>query len=128
MRSTETNLCLIIIYSEHVKVVTETLAPSLLDPLDFIKILASHPEAYSVPIRFVANLDPPVPVSDEICQKIMNIAGLSNSELVSDVTYHSSTLSLEEMLITDIPSLPELPFKQDWTCVSTFTCIIDNCN
>jgi hypothetical protein len=116
----------IVYYSEHVKIVTETAAPTALDPLKFIKVLTSHPEAHPVPIRFVVTLDPPVPVSDGICQKIMNVTGLSNSDSVTDVSYHASSLSLEEMLIMDIQSLSDSLFKKDWTCVNTIVFIVNN--
>jgi hypothetical protein len=44
-------------------------------------------------------LDPPVPVSDEICQLLMKSASLTKSEAAFTSTLKSSSLSLEEILV-----------------------------
>ncbi|KAI7899121.1 uncharacterized protein BX663DRAFT_488644 [Cokeromyces recurvatus] len=56
------------INNEQFTIVTETTAPIYMPQLHYLKPLPSHPEAKPVPIRFVMILDPPLPVSDELCQ------------------------------------------------------------
>jgi hypothetical protein len=84
--------------------------------LRFIKPLSTHPETQPVPIRFVVTLDPPVPVSDEICQKLMNVTGLLNLDLVPDVPYNPSSASLEDMLVMDVEQA--VLSKPNWISVS----------
>ncbi|RCH88753.1 hypothetical protein CU097_004074, partial [Rhizopus azygosporus] len=99
--------------SEQFKVVYENNYPKFMSPLRFVKPLSSTP---SVQIRFIATLDPPIPMSDGLCQKIMNLSGMINTDsVISDhvvasttsTSVTSETLSLEEMLVPDI-----VPTKQ----------------
>ncbi|CEG66098.1 hypothetical protein RMATCC62417_02741 [Rhizopus microsporus] len=99
--------------SEQFKVVYENNYPKFMSPLRFVKPLSSTP---SVQIRFIATLDPPIPMSDGLCQKIMNLSGMINTDsAISDhvvasttsTSVTSETLSLEEMLVPDI-----VPTKQ----------------
>ncbi|KAI8062836.1 uncharacterized protein B0P05DRAFT_574427 [Gilbertella persicaria] len=103
---------------EHFKAVTETMTPSFMSPFRFIQPLSTHPEVQAVPIRFVATLDSPLAVSDQVCQKLMTVAGLSNGELVSDVSLDTCTLSLEEMLLKDGHDKNKLT-QNNWVTVST---------
>ncbi|KAG2207159.1 hypothetical protein INT47_012212 [Mucor saturninus] len=87
------------------KVVTETSAPKFMPHLSFVKPLSA--EHQPIPIRYVATLDPPMPVSDEISQKLMTLTGLvvdAPKSAVADTKTKASnrTLSLEEMLVMDI--------------------------
>ncbi|KAI7893801.1 uncharacterized protein EV154DRAFT_416287 [Mucor mucedo] len=87
------------------KVVTETSAPKFMPHLSFVKPLSA--EHQPIPIRYVATLDPPMPVSDEISQKLMTLTGLvvdAPKSAVADAKTKASnrTLSLEEMLVMDI--------------------------
>jgi hypothetical protein len=91
--------------------------------LRFVKPLSTHPETQPVPIRFVMTLDPPVPASDEICQKLMNVTGLLNLDIVSDVPYNPSSASLEDMLVMGIDEDQDVVLsKSNWVSVS------DSCN
>ncbi|KAI9477999.1 MAG: mediator of RNA polymerase II transcription subunit 1-domain-containing protein [Benjaminiella poitrasii] len=110
------------INTEQFKVVTEATAPAYMPHLHFVKPLPGHPETTPIPIRFVMTLDPPLPVSDEICQKLLSSTGLLNVDAMSDIVHnHASTsLSLEEMLVTDINDEDSmfLLTKENWK--STF--------
>ncbi|GAN00585.1 hypothetical protein MAM1_0001c00007 [Mucor ambiguus] len=101
---------------DQFKVVMETTAPTFMPHVKFIKALPTHPECQSIPIRYVATLDPPVPVSDEVCQKLMNITGLSSLDTMSQVPYNPSSMSLEDMLVMDVADT--VSFAQNW--VSSF--------
>ncbi|CAO3631407.1 unnamed protein product [Mucor fragilis] len=101
---------------EQFKVVTETAAPAFMPHVKFVKALPTHPECRSIPIRYVATLDPPVPVSDEVCQKLMNVTGLSSLDTVSQVPYNPSTMSLEDMLVMHVTDSVSL--SNNW--VSSF--------
>lgn len=104
-------------YREQFKVVTETAAPAFMPHLKFIKALPTHPECRSIPIRYVATLDPPVPVSDEVCQKLMNVTGLSSLDTVSQVPYNPSIMSLEDMLVMHVAD--SVSFSNNWVSVSS---------
>jgi hypothetical protein len=84
-------------YREQFKVVTETAAPAFM--------------------RYVATLDPPVPVSDEVCQKLMNVTGRSSLDTVSQVPYNPSTMSLEDMLVMHVADSVSL--SNNWVSVSS---------
>ncbi|CEP12406.1 hypothetical protein [Parasitella parasitica] len=101
---------------EQFKVVTETAAPAFMPHFKFVKPLPTHPESQPIPIRFVAILDPPMPVSDEVCQKLMNVTGLVSLDTVPEVPYNSSTMSLEEQLVLDVAD--SVSFSGNW--VSSF--------
>lgn len=103
-------------YREHFKVLIETAAPAFMPHLKFVKPLPTHPESQSIPIRFVATLDPPVPVSDEVCQKLMNVTGLASLDTVSDIPYNPSTMSLEELLVMNVAD--PVSFSNNWVSVS----------
>ncbi|KAG0175982.1 hypothetical protein DFQ29_006719 [Apophysomyces sp. BC1021] len=64
-------------YGEHFKVVKETASPKFMQPLRFVKPLQTHPESSAIPIRFVTNLDPPVPACDSVVRKLMTITDLA---------------------------------------------------
>ncbi|KAL0093672.1 hypothetical protein F4703DRAFT_1830656 [Phycomyces blakesleeanus] len=89
----------------HYKIVKETEFPKFIGAMRFVKPLPTLPGLHSIPVRFVAILDPPVPASDLIVQKLMKITGFSNedSKIQTTTTNPSSdALSLEELLVTDI--------------------------
>jgi hypothetical protein len=94
--------------SNHFKVVTETSAPKFMPHLSFVKPLSTNSDNQPIPIRYVATLDPPMPVSDEISQKLMTVAGLINMDGISlpvtDVKTKefTQTQSLEDMLVMGI--------------------------
>ncbi|KAI8641571.1 mediator of RNA polymerase II transcription subunit 1-domain-containing protein, partial [Parasitella parasitica] len=88
--------------SEHFKVVTETAAPAFMPHFKFVRPLPTHPESLSIPIRFVALLDPPMPVSDKVCQKLMNVTGLVSLDETTEVPCNSSSMSLEELLVINV--------------------------
>ncbi|GAA5794946.1 hypothetical protein HPULCUR_000296 [Helicostylum pulchrum] len=98
---------------EHFKVVTETSAPKFMPHLSFVKPLPSNPSIRPIPVRFVATLDPPMPVADEISQKLMTVTGLVNADNFSNSTANNNnnnntskdtiqTQSLEDMLVAGI--------------------------
>ncbi|KAI8885357.1 hypothetical protein K501DRAFT_180104, partial [Backusella circina FSU 941] len=100
---------------EYYKVVYESVYPKFGSPLRFIKLLPDFPNVTSIPIRFTATLDPPVPVSDEICQLLMKSASLTKSEATFTSTIKSSSLSLEEILVKgQRQSMLLLSFKHDF--------------
>ncbi|KAI8994632.1 mediator of RNA polymerase II transcription subunit 1-domain-containing protein [Pilobolus umbonatus] len=86
---------------DHYKITTETTYPKFMSPMRFIKVLPTHPDIQPIPIRFVATLDPPLPASDDVCQRLMNIVGLSKQEYTT-VTTSTECLSLEELLVMDV--------------------------
>lgn len=95
--------------SEHFKVVAETSAPKFMPHAQFVKPLPTNPTTQSIPIRFVLTLDPPMPVSDEVSQKLLNVIGLIDMTTLSTTTNTaikinnpSRTQSLEDMLVTEI--------------------------
>ncbi|KAL4210481.1 mediator of RNA polymerase II transcription subunit 1-domain-containing protein [Rhizopus microsporus] len=112
--------------SEQFKVVYENNYPKFMSPLRFVKPLSSTP---SVQIRFIATLDPPIPVSDGLCQKIMNLSGMINTDsVISDhvvasttsTSVTSETLSLEEILVPDIaPTKQYIHDKQIYKWMSS---------
>jgi hypothetical protein len=96
---------------EHFKVVTETVAPTFMPHMRFVKPLPSNPSTPPIPIRFVATLDPPMPVSDEISQKLMNITGLTSPDtgsvpattnILIKNQQTSHTQSLESILVVEV--------------------------
>lgn len=107
----------LLFHREQFKVVTETAAPAFMPHVKFIKALPTHPECQPIPIRYVATLDPPVPVSDEVCQKLMNATGLSSLDTVSQVPYSPSTMSLEDMLVMNVADT--VSFSNNWVSVSS---------
>lgn len=85
--------------------VTETSAPKFMPHLSFVKPLSTNHQP--IPIRYVATLDPPMPVSDEISQKLMTMIGLvidtpKNAVAEGKTKALNQTLSLEEMLVMGI--------------------------
>lgn len=78
--------------------------------LSFVKPLSSNPSIRPIPVRFVATLDPPMPVADEISQKLMTVTGLVNADNFSNSTVNNNntskatiqTQSLEDMLVAGI--------------------------
>ncbi|KAI8377586.1 uncharacterized protein BYT42DRAFT_497464 [Radiomyces spectabilis] len=60
---------------KHMKILRETACPKFMQPMRFIKVLSTHPEAAAIPVRMVATLDPPLPASDTIIQSLMRITG-----------------------------------------------------
>ncbi|KAI9365745.1 hypothetical protein BD770DRAFT_312536 [Pilaira anomala] len=93
---------------EHFKIVTETSAPKFMRHLSFVKPMPSNPYIQPIPVRFVATLDPPIPVADEICQKLMTITGTINVENISSSAIDNTTKetiqtqSLEDMLVAGV--------------------------
>lgn len=74
-----------------------------------------------IPIRYVATLDPPMPVSDEISQKLMTVAGLLDGTTITDgkTKESSQTHSLEEMLVMGIDK-DALNDNNTWVSVSHY--------
>ena len=70
------------LYSEHLDIVKERTWPKFMQPMRFVKMLPSYPNVTPVPVRFVANIDPPIPAADAIVRKLM-IA----TELVNDCKF-----------------------------------------
>jgi hypothetical protein len=113
--------------SDHFKVFTETFAPKFMPHMRFVKPLPSNPNTPPIPIRFVFTLDPPMPVSDEICQKLMNVTGLANmdtilaSAAIINTTIKSEddthTQSLEDMLVMEVGE-HALKDNNEWVFVS----------
>lgn len=94
---------------EHFKVVTETLAPKFMPAMRFVKPLPSNQNTPAIPIRYVFTLDPPMPVSDEICQKLMTATGLINIDSIASTPVivngkdpANHTQALEDMLAMDV--------------------------
>lgn len=97
------------IQSEHFKVVAETSAPTFSTKTQFVKPLPTNPNTNSIPIRFVLTLDPPMPVADEVSQKLLNVTGLVDTSTLptaNAATAKSSnfahTQSLEDMLVMSV--------------------------
>ncbi|CAO3668612.1 unnamed protein product [Rhizopus stolonifer] len=91
---------------EHFKVVGENNYPKFMSPTRYIKTLSTHPDSVSVPIRFVATVEPPIPMADQLCQNLMNVVGLVNEETTdqNESKNTSECLSLEEILVPNIGS------------------------
>ncbi|KAF7731884.1 hypothetical protein EC973_007715 [Apophysomyces ossiformis] len=102
-------------YGEHFKVVKETVSPKFMQPLRFVKALPTLPESTALPMRFVANLDPPVPACESIIRKLMIITDYTKENAVSESSAHHkyeampngeqrtfAGLSLEELLVLDV--------------------------
>ncbi|KAG1446336.1 hypothetical protein G6F56_009605 [Rhizopus delemar] len=91
---------------EHFKVVSENNYPKFMSPTRYIKTLSTYPDSVSVPIRFVATVEPPIPMADQLCQNLMNVIGLVNEETTdqNESKNTSECLSLEEILVPNIGS------------------------
>ncbi|KAI8984722.1 mediator of RNA polymerase II transcription subunit 1-domain-containing protein [Mycotypha africana] len=93
---------------EQFKIVTEGASPSFSEPLRFIKPSTTHSDISPIPLRFVFNLEPPLPASDVICQQLLSVTGLTNVNICNKmaaperISFESSSLSLEEILMLDI--------------------------
>ncbi|KAI9279811.1 mediator of RNA polymerase II transcription subunit 1-domain-containing protein [Sporodiniella umbellata] len=89
---------------EHFKVVCENSYPRFMSPTRYVKTLSTHPDSVPVPIRFVATVEPPIPMADQICQSLMNVAGLTKMDTMgqSESKNASECLSLEETLVPNI--------------------------
>ncbi|KAI9012077.1 hypothetical protein CLU79DRAFT_771211 [Phycomyces nitens] len=100
----------------YYKIVKETESPKFIGALRFVKPLPTFPGLQSIPVRFVAILDPPVPASDIIVQNLMKITGFSREDLkIQKVTTNTSsdTLSLEELLVIDVKNTSSTPHTKD---------------
>ncbi|ORX58903.1 hypothetical protein DM01DRAFT_1333519 [Hesseltinella vesiculosa] len=84
------------------KIIHEPKSPSFMPPLRFVKPSSATTKAPTIPVRFVAKLPTPLPASDTVIQKIMEMTGMANKKESMPVTVpleRSSALSLEELLI-----------------------------
>lgn len=70
---------------EHLQVISEPSWPKFMQPLRYVKVLSTFPDAQAVPVRYVAKLDPPLPASDAIIRKIMTITSLAGEGTVDAV-------------------------------------------
>ncbi|KAI8337588.1 hypothetical protein BC941DRAFT_352892 [Chlamydoabsidia padenii] len=68
------------------KVIKETKWPKFMQPLRFVKPIASSDGSTAVPIRFVAKLDTPVAASNYIVQKLMESTGLLKGKINKKVS------------------------------------------
>ncbi|CAO3608624.1 unnamed protein product [Cunninghamella echinulata] len=90
---------------DEFKVIKETKWPKFMQPLRYVKTLSTCLDASPIPVRFVAKLDTPLPTSDTIIQKLMEITGIiSSSNTSASLTdrLNPSSFSLEELLVEDL--------------------------
>lgn len=98
--------------------------------LSFVKPIPSNPYIQPIPVRFVATLDPPIPVADEICQKLMTVTGIIDVENISSSAVDNTTKttmqtqSLEDMLVAGVDQ-DTFNENNEWVVVSF--CIFFSC-
>ncbi|KAG2219623.1 hypothetical protein INT45_011348 [Circinella minor] len=99
---------------EHLDIVKERTWPKFMQPMRFIKMLPSYPNVKSVPVRFVAKLDPPIPAADAIVRKLMIATELVNDSFsVVENTPSPNIPCLEDLLVKDYAS--SLNSNTTWT-------------
>lgn len=89
---------------DEFKIIKETKWPKFMQPLRYVKTLSTCLDASHIPVRFVAKLDTPLPTSDTIIQKIMEITGIissSNTSTTLTDRLNLSSFSLEELLVSN---------------------------
>ncbi|EIE75396.1 hypothetical protein RO3G_00100 [Rhizopus delemar RA 99-880] len=89
---------------EHFKVVYENSYPKFMSPMRYVKPLPTIPDSVPVPVRFVATVEPPIAMADELCQTLMNVIGLLNTEAMEQYAIKNTSQcpSLEEILVPNI--------------------------
>lgn len=99
---------------EEFKIIKEAKWPKFMQPLRYVKTLSTCQDALAIPVRFVAKLDQPLPASDIIVQKLMEITGIITSSSSANNTnknnifatttdrLNSSSFSLEELLVDNL--------------------------
>ncbi|KAI8063810.1 mediator of RNA polymerase II transcription subunit 1-domain-containing protein [Gongronella butleri] len=88
--------------SNQLKVIKEPKWPQFMPPLRFVKPSSATTNAPTLPVRFVAKLTNPLPASDIVCQKLLEMMGIASKKDGTPATMtldRSPALSLEDLLV-----------------------------